>query len=355
MAQVKINLSKIKYNAQVLSSIFNQNHIRFTPVIKCVGGDNRIVETLKEIGLTHFADARIENITKSKNENLSFMMIRTPSRSELNDVVQQTDISIQTEITTIRRLNDIAREKGTKHKILLMVDWKDGREGILTYDIIDYINEILYMHHVLIVGLAFNFMCFQSVIPTEEDVALINQFVDSVERETNMKFSIISGGNSSMIPQMLYRDFGRINELRIGETLFRGVETTTNQSIASLYQNAITLEAEIVEIKPRMNIATGHQYLQAIVDIGNLDTAVEDIQPLHHHISIAGATSDHVMLYLLNQDYYQVGDKIQFSLGYKALAHSMYMVNLKKAYHHDEIIENLCNNLNVEKSNRFKL
>lgn len=66
MAQVKINLSKIKYNAQVLSSIFNQNHIRFTPVIKCVGGDNRIVETLKEIGLTHFADARIENITKSK-------------------------------------------------------------------------------------------------------------------------------------------------------------------------------------------------------------------------------------------------------------------------------------------------
>ncbi|MEJ7223374.1 alanine racemase, partial [Staphylococcus epidermidis] len=89
-----------------------------------------------------------------------------------------------------------------------------------------------------------------------------------------------------------YRDFGRINELRIGETLFRGVETTTNQSIASLYQNAITLEAEIVEIKPRMNIATGHQYVQAIVDIGNLDTAVEDIQPLHHHISIAGATSD---------------------------------------------------------------
>ena len=104
-----------------------------------------------------------------------------------------------------------------------------------------------------------------------------------------------------------------------------------------------------------MNIATGHQYLQAIVDIGNLDTAVEDIQPLHHHISIAGATSDHVMLDLLNQDYYQVGDKIQFSLGYKALAHSMYMVNLKKAYHHDEIIENLCNNFNVEKSNRFNL
>ncbi|PHK50168.1 alanine/ornithine racemase family PLP-dependent enzyme [Staphylococcus edaphicus] len=352
MAQIKVNLSKIKYNAQVLSSLFNENHIRFTPVIKCVGGDKRIVQTLKDNGLTHFADARIENITKSKDADLSFMMIRTPSQNELIDVVQHTDISIQTEITTIRRLNKIAEEQEVKHKILLMVDWKDSREGILTYDIIDYINEILYMHHVSVVGLAFNFMCFQSIIPTEEDVSLINQYVESVERETNMKFSIISGGNSSMLTQMLYRDFGRINELRIGETLFRGIETTTNQPIAFLYQNAVILEAEIVEIKPRMDIASGHQYLQAIVDMGNLDTVVEDIKPLHHRIRIIGATSDHVMLDLLNQDHYQIGDKIQFSLGYKALAQSMYMVNLEKIYNKDEAIEKLCCNFNVEKSNR---
>ncbi|SUM34377.1 amino acid racemase [Staphylococcus gallinarum] len=155
----------------------------------------------------------------------------------------------KTELETIRRINDIAAKQQVKHKILLMVDWKDAREGILTYDIVDYINEIMKMHHVSIAGLAFNFMCFQSIVPTDLDIEMINQFVDSVEMETQMRFRIVSGGNSSLIPQMLYTDLGKINELRVGETLFRGVETTTNQPIASLYQDAIILETEIVEIK----------------------------------------------------------------------------------------------------------
>ncbi|MEB8070081.1 alanine/ornithine racemase family PLP-dependent enzyme [Staphylococcus xylosus] len=353
MAEIKINLSKIQYNAQVLLSIFQQNHMQFTPVIKCVGGDRKIVETLKNIGITHFADARIDNINKTKDQNLSYMMIRTASQHELEDVVRYSDISIQTEIETIRKLNEIAQKHQIKHRILLMVDWKDSREGILTYDIVDYINEILSMHYVSVIGLAFNFMCFQSIIPTEEDVSLINQFVESVELETHMRFKIISGGNSSMISQMLYQDMGKINELRVGETLFRGVETTTNQPIASLYQDAIILEAEIVEIKPRIDISSGQQYLQAIVDIGNLDTFIEDIKPRHHHVKIIGATSDHVMIDLLNQDHYQIGDKIQFSLGYKALAQSMYMTNLSKNYVHDSVIEKLCHNFNIQKSNRI--
>ena len=45
-----------------------------------------------------------------------------------------------------------------------------------------------------------------------------------------------------MIPQLMYNDLGRINELRIGEALFRGIDTTTNQSIPMLFQNAITVE-----------------------------------------------------------------------------------------------------------------
>lgn len=353
MAEIKINLSKIQYNAQVLLSIFQQNHMQFTPVIKCVGGDRKIVETLKQIGITHFADARIDNINKTKDQNLSYMMIRTASQHELEDVVRFSDISIQTEIATIRKLNEIAQKHQVKHHILLMVDWKDSREGILTYDIVDYINEILSMHHVSVIGLAFNFMCFQSIIPTEEDVSLINQFVESVELATHMRFKIISGGNSSMISQMLYQDMGKINELRVGETLFRGVETTTNQPIASLYQDAIILEAEIVEIKPRIDISSSQQYLQAIVDIGNLDTFIDDIKPHHHQVKVIGATSDHVMIDLLNQDHYQIGDKIQFNLGYKALAQSMYMTNLGKNYIHDSVIEKLCHNFNIQKSNRI--
>ncbi|MEP9852366.1 alanine racemase [Staphylococcus aureus] len=343
MANLQINLSKIQYNALILNSLFNQHKINFIPVTKCVAGDRRIIKTLKNIGFTHFADARIDNIIKSKDSDITFTMIGTSNQYTLEDVVRFTEISIQTELVTIRKLNDIAAQKQVKHQILLMIDWKDQREGILTYDVIHYIKTIMELPNITLAGLAFNFMCFQPIAPTDKDVAMINDFISSLETETNTSFEIISGGNSSMITQMIYSDLGKINELRTGETLFRGIETTTDRPIASLYQNAIILESEIVEIKPRVHIETGEYYLQAIIDLGNLDTDIEAITPMYHHVKVVGATSDHVMLDLLNQDFYQIGDSIQFSLGYSALSQSMYMPNIPKVYVFDKVIENACN------------
>ena len=78
-----------------------------------------------------------------------------------------------------------------------------------------------------------------------------------------------------------------------------------------LYQDAITLEAEILEIKPRL-IHKHESFIQAIVDIGYLDTKVDNISPMDQHINILGASSDHLMLDLNGQGHYQVGDHISF-------------------------------------------
>ena len=45
------------------------------------------------------------------------------------------------------------------------------------------------------------------------------------------------------------------------------------------------------------------------------------------------------MIDLLNNEHYHIGDRIQFSLGYKALAQSMFVPNLPKDYKRDDIIE----------------
>ncbi|MQH79998.1 alanine racemase, partial [Escherichia coli] len=47
MAHVNINISKIKYNAKVLQTVFQSKNMQFTPVIKCIAGDRTIVESLK--------------------------------------------------------------------------------------------------------------------------------------------------------------------------------------------------------------------------------------------------------------------------------------------------------------------
>ncbi len=59
--------------------------------------------------------------------------------------------------------------------------------------------------------------------------------------------------------------------------------------------------------KPRVNTQTHESFLQAIVDIGYLDTKVDNISPMDQHINILGASSDHLMLDLNGQGHYQVG------------------------------------------------
>jgi predicted amino acid racemase len=56
--------------------------------------------------------------------------------------------------------------------------------------------------------------------------------------------------------EILYNDLGKINELRIGETLFRGVDTTTNQAIAMLYHNMLELPPEIIFNRYPISLST---------------------------------------------------------------------------------------------------
>ena len=48
---------------------------------------------------------------------------------------------------------------------MLMIDWKDRREGVITYDVLNYIEEIIKMTHIQLIGIAFA-MCFKSSAPT---------------------------------------------------------------------------------------------------------------------------------------------------------------------------------------------
>lgn len=80
-----------------------------------------------------------------------------------------------------------------------MVDWKDGCEGVLIYDVLDYIKEIIYLKNIYFVGLVFNFMCFKFDVLSDDDIFMINWFVLVVEREIGYWLKIILGGNLSML------------------------------------------------------------------------------------------------------------------------------------------------------------
>ncbi|PNZ11855.1 alanine racemase [Staphylococcus coagulans] len=354
MPQLHVNLSKIKYNAMALQHMLSAQGVRMIPVTKCVGGDIKVREMLRDIGFSTLAESRLSKMTHhQKQPTQQDMMIKGALPNEIEDVVLKSQVSIQTEFSTIQALNDMAVQKGVKHAIYLMVDWKDGREGALTYEVVHLVKKIIKLKGIYLKGLAFNFMCFRPIQPTEEDIVYMNYFIESVERDTGVRFNSISGGNSSLLTLAMYTDLGRINELRIGEALFRGYETSYNMRLPYLYDDAILLSGRILEIKPRLDIEKRQAYMQAIVDVGQLDTVIDGIQPIESHLKIVGSSSDALMIDLGHSDYYQIGDEITFQLNYSSLAQSMHMPHISKNYIEDKGIEQLINGFVEIKKNNF--
>ncbi|MBE9454672.1 alanine racemase, partial [Staphylococcus epidermidis] len=117
MANVHVNLSKIKYNAKVLQSLLERKHIHFTPVIKCVAGDKRIVSSIKSLGITHFAESRLDNIEQLKDLDITFTLLRPTVEADLEKMISRVEMSIQTELTTIKKLNTLAKSLDIKHQI----------------------------------------------------------------------------------------------------------------------------------------------------------------------------------------------------------------------------------------------
>ncbi|QLK86567.1 alanine racemase [Staphylococcus sp. 17KM0847] len=353
MPHIHIHLNKMQYNAMILQQMLQEKGIRMIPVTKCMAGDLRVHKMLRDIGFDMLAESRLNHIYVQQEPTEHYMLIRgiVPEDAELT--VRYTQISLQTEMETIRALNAAAVAQNIKHQILLMVDWKDGREGVLTYEVVSYVSEIMKLKGINLKGLAFNFMCYRQMPPTEEDLPYIHHFIEAVEKDTQLRFQTISGGNSSMLILAMYQNLGRINELRIGEAIFRGYETAYNMRLPQLYDDVVMITGEIIEIKPRLDLRTHQSYLQAVVNIGQLDTAVEDITPYDTQLRIVGYTSDVLLIHLGQADYYQIGDVIEFKLGYAAIAQSMHNEQLSRIYHEDKGITALIEGFTNKKKEKF--
>lgn len=121
---------------------------------------------------------------------MQLSLLRPTSKNRYTQLIKSVKMSMQTEIESIREINDIAKQLNQKHQIMLMIDWKDRREGVITYDVLNYIEEIIKMTHIQLIGIAFNFMCFKSSAPTEEDILKINQFVDAIEYNLGFRLKL---------------------------------------------------------------------------------------------------------------------------------------------------------------------
>ena len=222
------------------------------------------------------------------------------------------------------------------HQILLMVELGDLREGIMPDDLMDTVGAVIGLPNISIKGIGTNLACRNGVVPDAINMAALSKLADCVEANFDLKLEVVSGGNSANLPWALSgtgADTGRVNSLRLGESILLGRETLYRQPIDGLYTDAITLTAEVIESKLKPAQPTGdiaqtafgepapaknHGILrQAILAIG-----IQDIDPTGLQATgqteILGASSDHLIVESIRNDLI-VGQEIEFQINYSAL------------------------------------
>jgi ornithine racemase len=336
--RLEINIDKLKVNAKVLVEKCKNNNLEVAMVTKVYCAMPEVVEELASTGIDYIADSRIRNIKKLQNIELPKILLRIPMISELEDLVKYVDISFNSEMETIYKINEEAEKLNKKHKVVLMVDLGDLREGYFKEEeLFDAVTKILKLENIEFIGLGTNLTCYGAVIPSNANLAKLANLAKKIEEKFNIKLPFVSGGNSSSVYLIDKKELPEgITNLRPGEAIALGKETAYGNIIEGTHQDVFKLVCEIIEIKNKPSIPIGEigvdafgnkpQYedrgvrRRAIIGIGKQDINISSIVPIDSKIDILGASSDHLILDITDSENgYEVGDKIEFSLEYGGL------------------------------------
>lgn len=328
---------KITHNTRVLSDMAGQQGIKIVGVTKVFCGMPELAEAMVEGGASALADSRLENLMKLQDLNVPKMLLRIPMKTLAEQVVEYADISLNSEIETIRALDAAAKSQNKVHQILLMVDLGDLREGVWYDKAVEYAGEILKLQHIKLIGIGTNLTCYGGVIPSADNMSTLTRIAEEIEEKYNHKLEIISGGNSSSLHLLMKKQMpGRVNQLRLGEAIVIGTESAYGDRIKDTYRDAFTFAAEIVELKEKPSVPVGEIGMdafgekpvfkdrgiikRAIVAAGRQDIKLDGLLSRDAKIEILGASSDHMIVDVTKSDRaYKVGDILEFDVSYGCL------------------------------------
>jgi len=339
MAFVELKRSKLKHNFNYLKNLFDKHGITFGIVAKVLCGNKLFLKEILDLGVKQVLDARVLNLKaiKSLDPNIETAYIRPPSKRGIKNVVAYADISFNTEYATIKMLSEEAERQDKTHKIIVMIEMGDLREGVLGEEFMAFYEKVFQLPNIEVVGIGTNLNCLNGVMPSQDKLILLSLYEQLIEAKFKKNIPYVSGGSSVTI-EMIFRDLmpEGISHFRVGETLFFGNNLFTGEDIQEMEQNIFTLYTEIIELteKPMVpsgeigeNVAGespeinendyGKKSYRAILDIGLLDIDPKNISCLDKEIQLEGASSDMIVMDLgTEKPKYKVGDLIPFRLNY---------------------------------------
>ncbi|HPF98101.1 MAG: alanine racemase [Flavobacteriaceae bacterium] len=364
MAELIIQSNKIKENIRRLSDFFESQHIEWSLVTKVFSGDKTFLEKI----LTDDVIAKINSVGDSRlsslknlravRPDLKTIYIKPPAQVYANEVIKYADISLNTSFSTIKALDDAARAANTTHKIIVMIELGELREGIKRDDILDFYEKIFNLKSIEVIGIGSNLGCMYGIEPTYDKLMQLCLYKELISAKFNKKLRLISGGSSITLPLIQRGEIPKeVNHFRIGETAFFGISPLNNLRYNELHTDTFDFYANIIELEEKNTVPDGiisdanigltadyksktsnETSYKAILDFGLLDVDKSNLEAYDENISFVGVTSDMLVIDIgsnkekSGKPRYKVGDKIRFKPNYMAVARLLNSKFIDKIY-----------------------
>lgn len=348
--QVVVHFNKLLHNANTIVGWCKSHNVQVALVGKCVCADPVILKQLWQCGFAMYADSREQNLESTDLRPRMLLRVAMPSNAER--VVACSEISLQSQLQTLVALEQACQKLNKTHKVVLMIDLGDLREGLLYTNwqqILQTATFVANSKHLQLEGVGTNLTCYGSIVPTETNLGVLVEIAQKLRSALGLEIPIISGGNSSSLGLMLQGKMPKeVNLLRVGEAVLLGTDTATGAKFHDLVDDAFVLQGQLVEVqsKPSMPIGTRSvnafgevvqyqdkgQMLRGIVAVGRQDVQLDGLTPLDQNIQVVGGSSDHLIVDLTRATGYKVGDVVEFKLSYGALLSAFTSKYVDKKY-----------------------
>ncbi|MBC8319782.1 MAG: alanine racemase [Bacteroidetes bacterium] len=352
MAQLQINITEIRNNILKLNSYLKDNNIKWSLITKVFSGDKDfmkqiltpdIVKDIHSVG-----DSRLSSLKNLKelNNELITIYIKPPAKAYIDDVVKYADISLNSSYKTIIALNKAAKKQNKIHKVIIMVELGELREGVNREDLSFFYNQIFNLPNIEVVGLGSNLGCMYGIEPTYDKLLQLSLYKELIELKHGTKLDLISGGSSISLPLIENKKIPKdINHFRIGESAFFGTSPLDNKQFLDLCTDTFNFYTQIIELEEKgivpdgiINDASighaaefeekdlGRTTFKAILDFGLLDVDQVGLTPDDKGIKLVGITSDMTVVDIGNnigkdgKQKYHIGDNICLNPNYMSVA-----------------------------------
>jgi predicted amino acid racemase len=355
---LEINLKKIRNNAEIIKGVCSKSGIAVVGVVKGAEALLPVAAAFLEGGIACLADSRMNHILSMRRGGLTaeILLLRIPMISELDNLVCNVDMSLNSEISVLQKIEEACERNDKSHGVILMADLGDLREGY--FDEEELLEAASFVENnlkrVRLKGIGTNLGCYGSVAPTTENLSRLIELAERIEEKIGRRLEIISGGATSSLKPLVEGEMPeRINQLRIGEGILsaRDMEEYFDCRIDGLEKEAFVLKAEVVEVKTKPTYPVGDMMVnafgekpvfedkgkrkRALLAVGRGDFGQPDkLIPKLEGAFVLGASSDHLILDIEDCTIdVKVGDILDFGMYYGPMLFLCGSDSVKKCFY----------------------